>query len=367
MRRSITGRAGLLLALACLARPARAQERALVQGVLDLEGWSTDSRSALLARNDGRPAGLARLCVWSAVEPVNGFVVYAQGEVVGGSAAEDGVELSLEQAGIRYTRSRALVVDAGIISPIVGMFASRHLSTRNPLIGEPDAYGVVYPTGVRVGGKTDLADYRIGIVSLPVSNERYMPYPSRRPRVAAGGGITPYTGVRVGVSGTIGPYLSESIDPRALAGRRWSSYEQRVAAADVELSAGYVDLRGELAHAWHEVPGHARMVHGAAWYGEGTYAMTPRLFSSLRVEANAYPYLKPIGTLWPASTVKVADAEVGVGYRLAATQTLKLTYRRDRWDVARTARVALPDGHALAIQLSSGFDVLDAIERARTR
>ena len=367
MRRSLARRAGILLALAFLARPLRAQERALVQGLLDVEGWSTDSASALLARNAGRPAGLARLCVWSAVEPVDGFVLYVQGEVEGGSAAEERIEASLEQAGIRYTRSRALVVDAGIISPIVGMFASRHLSTRNPLVGEPDGYSVVYPAGLRVSGKTDVADYRIGVVSLPVSNDRYMPHPSPRPRVAAGGGITPYTGVRIGVSGTVGPYMSKDIEPGALAGRRWSSYEQRVAATDIELSAGYVELRGELAHSWHEVPGHPRMLHGSTWYGEGTYAVTPRLFSALRVESNAYPYLKPVGTRWPASTVKVADAELGLGLRLGAASTLKLSYRRDRWQAAPTARLPFPDGHALAIQLSSGFDVLDAIERARTR
>lgn len=349
------------------ARPALAQGRVLVQGILDVEGWSTDSASALLARNDGRPAVLGRLCMWTAVEPLRGLVLYAQGEVEGGSATEESIELSMEQAGVRYTRSRALVLDAGMISPIVGMYANRHLSTRNPLIGEPDGYVVSYPYGARMSGRTDLVDYRIGVVSLPMYNERYMPKPTAAPRIAAGGGITPYPGVRLGVSGTEGPYLDEDLPASVLAGREWRSYRQRVLASDVELSAGYVDLRGELAHAWYDVPGRATAVHGASWYGEASYAITPRLYAALRAERNSYPYLKPTGSFWPAAEARVLNGEAGIGWRLGASQTLKLSYRRDRWSGPATARVALPDGHAVAVQLSSGFDLLAALDRARTR
>ncbi|NUO64207.1 MAG: hypothetical protein HOQ11_06440 [Gemmatimonadaceae bacterium] len=367
MRAGLRGAALVLALVAATARPAVAQGRVLVQGILDVEGWSTDSASALLARNDGRPAALARLCMWTAVEPLRGLVFYAQGEVEGGSALEESVELAMEQGGVRYTRSRALVLDAGMISPIVGMYANRHLSTRNPLIGEPDGYVVSYPFGARVSGRTELVDYRLGVVSLPVYNERYMPKPTAAPRIAVGGGITPYPGVRLGVSGTEGPYLDDDLPASALAGRGWRSYRQRVVASDVELSAGYADLRGELTHAWYDVPGRATAVHGASWYGEASYAITPRLYAALRVERNSYPYLEPVGNFWPAAEARVANGEVGVGYRLGAAQTLKLSYRRDRWSGPATARVALPDGHAVAVQLSSGFDLLAALDRARTR
>lgn len=358
--------AGAMLALMA-PRVARAQERILVQGILDVEGWSTDSASRLLARNDGRTSGLARLCVWTAFEPVSGLVAYLQAEVEGGSALEEGTDVGIEQAGLRYTRSRALVVDAGMISPIVGMYANRHLSTRNPLIGDPDGYVVAYPLGVRVSGKTETMDYRIGVVSLPVYNDRYMPVPSAAPRVAAGGGLTPYPGVRVGVSGTIGPWLDDAIPAAALDGRSWRAYEQRIVAADAEWSVGYLELRGELAHAWHDVPGHARMLHGLSWYGEGSYAFTPRLFSALRVERNDYPYLKPIGTRWPGRTIRVDNAEVGVGFRVAAGQALKVTYRRDRWGAAAAGGPLFPDGHAVAVQLSTAFDLLDILAGARGR
>ncbi|HEX2780135.1 MAG TPA: hypothetical protein VHM30_11585 [Gemmatimonadaceae bacterium] len=365
IRRARAAAAAILLVAA--PRVAHTQERILVQGILDIEGWSTDSASRLLARNEGRASGLARLCVWSAFEPVSGVVAYLQMEVAGGSALEEGTEVGIEQGGLRYTRSRALVVDAGMIAPIVGMYANRHLSTRNPLIGEPDGYVVAYPLGVRVSGKTETLDYRIGVISLPVYNERYMPEPTATPHIAAGAGVTPHPGVRVGVSGTIGPWLDDATPAAALDGRSWRGYEQRVAAADAEWSVGYLDLRGELAHAWHEVPGHSKMVHGTSWYGEGSYAFTPRVFAALRVERNDYPYLKPVGTRWPARSMVVGNGEVGAGYRLAAGQALKVSYRRDRWGVPSAGGRQLPDGHALAVQLSTAFDLLDLIASARGR
>lgn len=362
----MTRRRTLVLAALLLAVRPLAAQRVMVQGVLDLEGWSTDSGSRLLTRNDGRAAALGRLCVWGAVEPIAGFVVYAQAEAEGGSAAEESMELSLEQAGIRWTRSRAFVVDAGMISPIVGMYANRHLSTRNPLVSDPDGYTVQYPLGARVSGKTALADYRVGVVSLPMYNERYMPEATPSPHLAAGGGLTPYPGLRIGVSGTMGSYMDRDLGA-ALGGRSWRSYRQRVAAADVEMSAGYLELRAEGSRAWYDVPGHARMVAGSAWYGEAVYAWAPRLFTALRVERNDYPYLQPFGTFWPARLARVDDAEVGAGFRLGASQTLKLSYRRDRWHVAPVPGVTFPDGHAIAVQLSTGFDVMDALTRLRTR
>ena len=361
-RRALTVGALLLLA----ASPLRAQERVMLQGVLDVEGWSTDTGSRLLARNDGRPAALGRLCVWSALEPVTGLVVYVQGEVEGGSANEESVELSLEQAGVRWTRSRALVLDAGMISPIVGMYANRHLSTRNPLVGEPDGYSVQYPLGARVSGKTSWADYRVGVISVAPYNERYMPTATPSPHLAAGLGVTPYPGLRLGISGVSGSWMDRDLGAAVL-GRPWRSYRERVLGADAQVSAGYLELRAEGSRAWYDVPGHATMVVGSAWYGEAAYAWTPRLFSAVRVERNDYPFLKPRGTTWPARLVRVDDAEVGLGWRLGATQTLKASYRRDRWKAPPTPGVAFPDGHAIAVQLSTGFDVMDALTRLRTR
>ena len=358
----------ITLALIACASPRMsvAQGASSLQAAIDIEGWSTDSASALLARNKGRPSGLGRLRLWGATEPWTGLVGYVQAEAVGGSAIGEN-EVELEQAGIRYTRSRALVLDAGIIPHIVGAFASRRASTRNPLIGEPDGYAVTYPVGARLAGKMAYGDYRIGVVSLPVYNERYMPKPTASARLAVGGGLTPVAGVRIGISATQGPWLRDDMSAATLHGRSWKSYEQRVLGFDAELSRGYADFHGELAHAWHEVPGRPRLVHGSAWYAELAYAVTPRIFAAARAEENDYPYLRPFGAFWSANDVRVSNGEVGMGYRFAAQQTLKVTYRRDHWELAPTPGVLLPDGHSLAVQLTTAFDVLSMVDRIRAR
>ena len=358
---------GLLLLVCVSAASAAAQGGSTLQATIDVEAWSTDSGSALLAKNHGRPAGLGRLRLAGATEPWPGIVAYVQAEAVGGTATEEGSEVELEQAGVRYTHSRALVVDAGIIPHIVGAFASRRSSTRNPLVGEPDGYAVLYPIGARIAGKMTYGDYRIGVVSLPVYNERYMPEPTAAAHLAVGGGITPVAGVRIGASATRGPWLRDDMDAATLRGQSWRSYEQRVLAFDAELSRGYADFHGELSHGWHEVPGRSRLVHGAAWYAELAYAFTPRMFSAVRIEENDYPYLRPFGTAWSASDVRVSNGELGVGYRVGAQQTLKVSYRRDHWELAPTPGVLLPDGHSVAVQLTTAFDVLGAVDRIRMR
>ena len=368
MSRGANCRVAVFLALALgVASGAAAQGGATLQGVVDLEGWSTDSGSALLSRNHGQPAVLGRLRLAGAIEPWRGIVAYVQAEAIAGPATTGGSEVELEQAGVRVTRSRALVFDAGVIPHIVGAFASRRSSMRNPLIGEPDGYPVLYPVGVRLAGKMTYGDYRIGVLSLPVYNERYMPEPTPAAHLAIGGGITPVAGVRLGASATRGPWLSDKTDAATLRGRSWRSYEQRVLAFDAQLSRCYADFHGELAHGWHEVPGNPRMVHGSTWYAELSYAFTPRVFSAVRLEENDYPYLRPFGAAWSANDVRVSNGEVGVGYRIGAEQTLKVTYRRDHWDLAPTPGVLLPDGHSVAVQLTSAFDVLGAVHRMRVR
>src|SRR5262249_36740597 len=104
-----------LLLIAMLAAPARGQGGVLLQGLLELEGWKTDTSSNLLSRNQGDPAGSFRLRMWSAVEPARGLFVYAHGVFEGGSALRfDGPDPStaLEQAGVRLARHRALVLEA---------------------------------------------------------------------------------------------------------------------------------------------------------------------------------------------------------------------------------------------------------------
>src|SRR5262249_7422812 len=177
----------------------------------------------------------------------------------------------VESAGGRYAFARGLVLGPGKLPPIVGTFTPRHFSNRNPLIGTPDGYSLEYPYGVKVSGEFGHMDYRVGLLTLPPTHENYTPVPKARLRPAIAGGITPMTGLRVGASFTVGPYLNASFTPAQLHDQRWTDFEQRVVALDVAYAHGYLETHAEAARGSYDVPGRATSIVGWTYYGEAKY------------------------------------------------------------------------------------------------
>lgn len=360
-------RAAVVAIALALAAPARGQGGVLLQGLLDVEGWKTDTSSTLLQRNGGDPAGLFRLRMWSAVEPVRGLFVFASGLAVGGSARRfdaPRTTVILEQGGLRLARHRALVINAGRMLHPIGSFGSRLLSTRNPLIGVPDAYLPVYPLGVMVSGERGWLDYRAALVSLPPTHRDYVPDPDPAIRPALGIGVTPRVGFRIAVNATAGTYLNKDLTASQLDGREWSSYRHRVIATDVDYGAGHFDLRGEFAISEFEVP-RTGTIDGPAGYAEARVTLTPRVFVAARGELNRYPFIRPISnTAWISRRTELRAVEGGVGYRFGANTVAKASVSADRWVVTpENAGFVRPGGKAVAVQLSRQFDVADWIAR----
>jgi hypothetical protein len=359
----------LLALLTLLAVPLRAQNGLLLQGIADLEFWSTDASSNLLTRNGGHPGGVGRLQMWGAYEPVPGLVFYAQGLAEGGPARAESEHYDVysNQFGVRYTKSQALVFDAGRLTPVIGTFASRRFSTRNPLIGLPDGYSLDYPLGIEMFGGTTHFDYRAAMVSLPADHAGYVPAPTPRLRPAIGGGITPFVGFRLGGSFTVGSYLNRDIAATQYGTADWSDYRQRVVALDASFARGYLETHAEFSRGNYDVPGHATGMTGFTYYGEAKYTLSPRVFVALRVERNKYPFIRPgATTIWSSRLTDFVDGETGIGYRLTSSTLLKASVRADRWWVrAGTPGFAGQGGRAFAVQLSQAFDVLDWFSPAR--
>jgi len=263
-------------------------------------------------------------------------------------------------------------VDAGKLPNPIGTFAARRFSNRNPLIGTPDGYPVQYPYGIQVSGAARVLDYRAAVVSLPTVHEEYTPEPSEAWRPVLGAGITPYVGVRVGGSFTWGPYLNDEVSPALLAQRDWRSYKQRLLAADLAVSVGYLEVFAEAARSSYDVPNRAEAVDGLTYYVESKYTFTPRLYVAIRVGRNDYPFIQPIttpgGQFWVARRTDFHDEELGLGFRIFAGTLAKVSYRQDDWHVdAGNQAFVRPGGGALAAQLSQTFDVMEWVDRARAR
>lgn len=345
---------------AALVVPATvsAQGGLLVQGVLDFEAWKTDTASNLLTRNDGDPAALYRLRLWSAIEPVRGLFIFATGFAEHGNARRydgPGATVTLEQGGVRFARHRAIVIDAGRMIHPIGTFGSRLLSTRNPLIGIPDAYLPVYPLGIMASGERGKIDYRAAVVSLPPTHRDYVPDPDPAAHPAFGFGLTPVTGFRVAVSATSGPYLNEGITPD------WKSYDQRVISSDIQYGFDRFDLRAEFAISEFDVPTRGK-IDGPAGYLEARATLTPRVFVAARGELNRYPFVRAnvgtSGTNWTARRTELRALEGGIGYRFNASSLIKASVSMDDWVVTpQNASFVRPGGKAFAVQLSRAFDL----------
>ena len=354
---------------AATSAPASAQERWLFQGLVDAEYWNTDDGSRLLSRNEGDRAGAGRLRLWAAGDLAPGLQGFALGTVSGGDACtEDPCETdtALEQAWLRWTASgkARVTVEAGRILTPIGDFPRRYLSTDNPLIGIPSDYSVEYPDGMAIAAWAGLADFKVAVVDEPLYADWYAPEPGQAFRPMLGAGVTPIVGLRFGTFATQGPYLAPEADAALTPGAAWQDYDQSVYGAEVQFSRGHFELHGQFARSAYEVPGFAERAYGKAYWVEPRYTFTPRLFAAARVGQNDYPYIAPIyGTTWIASSSRVADIEVGVGYRVLPDLLVKASYRRDRWWVPEGLESMLPAGHAFALAASWRFDIGDALTR----
>jgi hypothetical protein len=354
-----------LIVSAPLVCAALAQGGLLFQGVGDLEIWKTDSASSLLARGSGKPAPLFRGDVWMAIEPIRNVVLFNETSAEAGSGREEpGSEIYAKQYGVRYSPSDALMLEGGKLRQVVGAFSARQLSFRNPLIGHPDGYAASYPHGVRADGSVGAVDYRAGIVSLPLFREGYTPEPSAALRPAVGVGYTPVTGARIGLSGMIGPYLNHDLTPTELRGEDWKHYKQRVLGLDAQLSRGYFEANVEAAYSNYDVPGRGTAIDGISFYVEPKYTFTPRFFMAARVERNDYPFISPVTpTFWVANRVVVSDAEIGGGFRAAASTLLKLSLRMDHWTPNANPQAPHDNGYAVAMQWSQLVDFVELLRR----
>jgi len=351
----------LVLLFGLTSQLSPAQERFLVEGIFDTEVYDTDASSRLLSRNDGDVSTLLRLQLWSAFQVSPKLQIYAMGEFeFDNSGPKSETESELEQLALRYSSNTDpfYSVEAGKLLSPTGDASRHNLSTLNWLIGQPNAYDISYPWGIRVAGSRDRLDYRLALLDSPVIAAEYLPDPSAAYRPALSVGLTLFTGLRFGASYTKGPYLNRQLGSYLPPGHGWRDFDQRILGFDVQFSRGYLEFNGELIFSEYDVPFHSKNTDGTDYYLEMKYTWTPRFYGAVRLERNKNPIISHIaGLSWLAQDIEVNDVEISFGYRFSPDTQIKLAYRWDHWD-GRDAQMNLfPDGHSLAMQLSHHFDL----------
>jgi hypothetical protein len=324
---NILGRAGLVLALLGLASaaPAQSVDRIAIDSAVSVGKWAGGTAA-------DRPDII--IDVTAAVRVGRGWTGYVRPWFRQPSSQPTAFVREIYQAAMQYERAGRIAtrVDLGyILSPIgLGMMDMRpdtnpvvspHLSYLVPMPpfdpGVPSSTPIAssYPLGGQVTFSTKRWDTRAAVVSAPPNRGfvlyAHTPNPRSRPMLVVGGGLTPVTGVRVGVGYGRGDYATAREVTNGSGARQLEMLN-----VEAEVAFGYTKIAGELTRDTLSTSG--ADVKVTQWFVQGMQTLTPRWFASARHEGvNAPRSLTGIA----APTLRLSEA--AVGYRLANAWTLR--------------------------------------------
>ena len=306
-----------------------------------------------------------RLRVFAEATPSANFEVDVQ------ALYQDAPGLRLIGAYVQYTPwpERDFHVQGGKIPWLVGTYAARAYSDENPLVGTPLMYQ--YHTGlgwyaapssvdeliaVTDGGDPDVGNpqyaggmpvlweswWDVGVAALGSARpfEYMIGAVSGAPGWATAGeeensgksvvarlGLSPIPALRIGISGSHGPYLNDFSAIFVPPGKSVNDYDQDLAMADAEILFGHAELRGEAFRNVWETPT-AGDLRVSGFYAEGKYTLTAGLYAAARYDQLRFSEVAGsdgVGRPWHADVDRI---EAGVGYRLSRALLAKGVYQR---------------------------------------
>jgi hypothetical protein len=388
----VVAAASLATALLAPAAPARGAD-VRFRGLLDLvaTGRGPAVEHNVLTRDDSAfdPYGL-RLFADAVVSPrLQGFA-----QVV----LRDATEPYVDGAYLVYTPlpARDLHVLAGKLPWAVGTWGPRTYSSKNPLVSSPlmyqhhtsllfyeivpdadallgaagtGSYGVNYfgyaeglgmpmvddsywDVGVTVAGSERPLEYALGVTAgTPGWGSTEVDENSGKSLLGRVG-LAPLPWLRVGVSGSVGPYLHAELDPGLPPGRTANDYDQRLVMADAELLFDRLELRAEGARNVWETPtvGDLEVESG---YVEAKVATSFGAYAAGRFDVLRFGEIADSGGTHRPWDHDVTRIEAGVGYRFTRDVLAKVIVQHTTIERGGTAGDRVLS--LVAAQLSVGF------------
>lgn len=270
--------------------------------------------------------------------------------------------------------ARDLHLTAGKLPWAVGTWAPRSYSNKNPLIGEPLMYqyhssllwyevppgadallanagvgqaGVDYyggagrgmaivddsywDVGATLSGSARPLEYALGAVSGAPGWGSTAEDDNSGKSVLGRIGVAPLPGLRLGVSGSWGPYLVQGIGDDLPAGKHVNDYAQELGMADAEVLTGHIELRAEGARNLWQTPtlGALGVTSG---YVEMKLAFTFGGFLAGRWDGLRFADITDSTGARRAWDTNVRRIETGVGYRLQRGVTAKAVWQQTRYE-----------------------------------
>ena len=264
-----------------------------------------------------------------------GWVGYARPWLRRASTDPYAVSKEIYQAALQYQKSGPVStrVDLGYIaSPIgLGLLDMRpdinpnimtHMSYVIPMpafdSGAPSVLPIAssYPLGGQVTLSTTKWDARGAIITSPPNRSFILgapgPHPRSRPTYVGGGGISPRSGLRIGLAYATGIYASANELTRPPSIDRHLD----LVSLEGEYAFGYTKLSGEFTYDTLETA--ASHVIAREWFVQGVQTLSPRWFVAARHEGATAP---PRSASAAVPTLRVS--EVTGGYRLSTEFTLR--------------------------------------------
>jgi len=269
-----------------------------------------------------------------------GWVGYARPWFRRASTSPYAISREIYQAAVQYQKSGPIAtrIDLGyILSPIgLGLLDMRpdtnpnimtHLSYVVPMpsfdSGAPATLPIAssYPLGGQVTVSTTKWDARGAVVTAPPNRSFVLgsasPNPRSRPMYVGGAGISPQSGLRVGVAYAAGAYATSNELTRPPSTERHLD----MVALEGEYAFGYTKLSGEFTHDKIETAtGHSI---AREWFVQGVQTISPRWFAAARYEGANAP---PRTSNGPVPTLRMT--EVTGGFRMSTDFTIRTAVLR---------------------------------------
>jgi hypothetical protein len=249
----------------------------------------------------------------------------------------------LYQAGVRYERpgdegGLATRVDVGYnVSPIgLGIMDTRpslnpvigtHISYVSPMpafdptVPRVSAISGTYPLGAQVTVSSSRWDARGALVnSAPTRNYAVgrSSSPRQTPTLVAGAGVTPFTGLRLGISAAHGNYATAE----EVTGPLRSNRAVSIVGGEGEYAFGYTKISGEIVRSRFERASGSAIAY--EYFVQGIHTASPRWFVAARHEGtSAPPLVTPTAV---GERTRLAIVETTVGFRVTPEITLRSSY-----------------------------------------
>jgi len=346
-------------------------------GLLDFEGYYIDQRPPGTIDSANEFLFNPRLWLFLDAQIMTHLYFCAQVRVDRGfDPSNKGAQMRLDEYFVRYTPlDERISFEIGKFATVIGNWVPRHDSWLNPLINAPLPYeniitladteapssrrdfagrrfqtteqyeripliwGPNYTAGAAVLGTIDKFDYAFEIKNAAISSrpDSWQPTETNwdNPSYAGRMDYRPNESWNLGMSGSIGPYMTNTAETRETLplGKSIDNYNEYLIGQDASYAWRHLQIFAEIFEARFEVPtvGDADTL---SYYIESRYKITPQLFVAGRWNQQLYATV-PTGGWGPQPWGNdIWRVDAALGYRFTNYLQVKIQYSFSRQDAA---------------------------------